>query len=114
MSMHLLDEGGWPYDDGEVSTEEMMLTGDEVGEWTSVPPTEDPWDDDAIALHAFAPHLLDDLDPLECAAITARFGIGGAPVRSLRDVSQEMGVPKEQLRAALGSGLAKIRSHLTA
>lgn len=110
--MHLLDEGGWPYDDGEVSTEEMMLMGNGDGASAGVPPTEDPWDEDAMTLHAFAPRLLDDLDPLERAAVTARFGLNGSEVRSLREVSQETGVAREQLRIALGSGLAKIRSHL--
>lgn len=109
-----MDEGGWPYEDGEASPEESMLTLCEGAVGASNPVTDDPWDHDAMALHAYAPHLLDDLDPVEQAAVTARFGIGGAPVRTLREVSRQLGLPHHEVRAAMGSGLAKIRSHLLA
>lgn len=114
MSIPRMDEGGWPYEDGEASPEEAMLTLSEGAVGASNPVSEDPWDEDAMALHAYEPHLFDDLDPVEQAAVTARFGIGGAPVRSLREVSRQLGLPHQQVRAAMGSGLAKIRSHLLA
>lgn len=81
-------------------------------ELESVGPIEDPYDDDLVALHAFAPHMFDDLDPLERAVVAARFGVNGVPVRSMRELRDELDLPTSRLREALGSGLSKIRSHL--
>lgn len=110
MSTYVTEEGGWPYPDtsltrrpnGTEPTDDIQSLADEPF---------DPYDDDAVALHAFAPHLLDDLDPLERSVVAARFGLG-VPVRSMKDLHQELHLPREQLREALGSGLAKIRKHL--
>lgn len=110
--MPVMQEGGWPYEDEEASPEEAMLRYSHGSAAAANPLTDDPWDEDAMTLHAYAPHLLDDLDPIERLAVSARFGIDGAPVRSLREVSRQTGVPHQEVRAAMGSGLAKIRSHL--
>jgi DNA-directed RNA polymerase sigma subunit (sigma70/sigma32) len=89
-------DDGWPYPDAE-------------GEL--VDPESGP-DDDLLSLRATPPHLFDDLEPLEREVISARFGLDGAPVRSMKELHAELGVPREQLRLALGSGLAKLRAQL--
>jgi DNA-directed RNA polymerase sigma subunit (sigma70/sigma32) len=58
------------------------------------------------------PHLFDDLDPLERRVIDSRFGLEGQPVRSMKQLHADLGVPRADLRQALGSGLAKLRNHL--
>ncbi len=89
-------EDGWPYPDAE-------------GELVD---PDGGLDDDLLSLRATPPHLFDDLDPLEREVISARFGLHGAPVRSMKELHADLGVPREQLRLALGSGLAKLRAQL--
>lgn len=112
MSLFQIDEGGWPYADGETSAEEELVASPEGNIFRAVLTADDPFDDDAVALHAFEPHLLDDLDELEREVICGRFGVNGCEVQSMKDLHHRLGVPREDLRAALASGLTKIRSHL--
>jgi DNA-directed RNA polymerase sigma subunit (sigma70/sigma32) len=86
---------GWPYDDGDGSATDT---------------TE--FDDDLVSLHAAAPHLFDDLEPVERQVVTARFGLDGNPVRSLKELQRELGMPRQDLRTAYADGLAKLRQHL--
>lgn len=67
---------------------------------------------DAVCLHAALDHLFDDLTPLEQTVLTARFGIGGAPVRTMKELHHDLGLTRHQVRDALESGLAKVRAHL--
>lgn len=90
-------EDGWPYPDP---------TRDQPADPVEI-------DDDALLLHAAPAHLLDDLDPLERRLITSRFGLDGAPVRSMKELQSELGLPRSDLRVALGSGLDKLRRRLT-
>ena len=92
----LADEG-WPYPDAELEV---------------VDPAGD-LDDDLLSVMTDA-HLFDDLDPLERRVIGARFGLGGTPVRTMKELRTDLGLPREDLRGAMGSGLAKLRAHLTA
>lgn len=92
----LADEG-WPYPDAELEV---------------VDPAGD-LDDDLLSVMTDA-HLMDDLDPLERQVIGSRFGLRGAPVRTMKELRHDLGLPREDLRTAMGSGLAKIRAHLTA
>jgi DNA-directed RNA polymerase sigma subunit (sigma70/sigma32) len=96
MSSYWPTEDGWPYPD--VEQEEADPHAD--------------LDDDLVSLRAGPPHLFDDLDPLERQVIESRFGLGGAPVRSMKQLQADTGVPRADLRDALGSGLGKLRSHL--
>jgi len=89
-------EDGWPYPDTD--RELVDLEGEA--------------DDDLLSLRAPPPHLLDDLDPLERQVVSARFGLAGTPVRSMKQLHHDTGRPRADLRLALGSGLAKLRSHL--
>jgi DNA-directed RNA polymerase sigma subunit (sigma70/sigma32) len=97
MSSYWPTEDGWPYADSE-------------REWADAEAAE--LDDDLISLKAPPPHLFDDLDPLERQVIASRFGLEGRPVRSMKQLHLDLGVPRADLREALGSGLAKLRSHL--
>jgi DNA-directed RNA polymerase sigma subunit (sigma70/sigma32) len=91
------NDDGWPYPDS-------------IGEW---PDQEGDIDDDLVSLRAGPPHLFDDLDPLERTVITSRFGLDGAVPRSLKELHNDLGVPRADLREALGSGLAKLRTQLS-
>jgi DNA-directed RNA polymerase sigma subunit (sigma70/sigma32) len=96
-----LGEDGWPYADADQDDGEIDLTD----------PAADV-DDDLVALHAVGPHLLDGLAALERAVITARYGLDGRAPQSMREIQRALGVPREELRAALGDGLAKVRTRL--
>ena len=89
-------EDGWPYPDADMEL---------------VDPDGGP-DDDLLSLRAAPRHLLDELEPLEREVITARFGLAGTPVRSMKQLLADLGVPRVQLRDAMGSGLAKLRGRL--
>jgi DNA-directed RNA polymerase sigma subunit (sigma70/sigma32) len=91
-------EDGWPYSDGN-------RPGDSLAD-----PTAEP-DDDLVAVQALWPHLLDGLDPLERRVVDARIGLHGEP-RSMKQIQRDEGMPRAELRLALGSGLAKLRLHL--
>lgn len=90
-------EEGWPYPDDDGGALEAGFDLDE----------------DALALHCLSSHALDLLDPLERQVLTNRFGIGGAPVRSMKQIQADTGRSREELRRALGSGLEKLRLQLT-
>ena len=90
-------EDGWPYPDP---------TGDMVDVDCDV-------DDDLVTVAADA-HLLDGLDPLEREVLCARFGLRGHLVRSMDELHEALGVALADLEAALDSGLAKVRVHLSA
>jgi DNA-directed RNA polymerase sigma subunit (sigma70/sigma32) len=88
---------GWPYADSGVEEEAMGAEPDV----------------DLLALTIPPPHLYEDLEPLEREVIRSRFGLAGTPVRSMKQLHADLGVPRADLRMALGSGLAKLRDHLT-
>lgn len=90
-------EDGWPYPD----------SGPEIVDLDAES------DDDLMSLQ-IPTHLFDDLEPLERAVIHGRFGLGGTPVRTMQELHAELGVPRPELRAALGTGLEKLRAHLVA
>jgi len=60
----------------------------------------------------FKDYWLDRHSTLERQVIESRFGLGGAPVRSMKQLQADTGMPRANLREALGSGLGKLRSHL--
>jgi len=96
MSFWATDDG-WPYAD----------TGPEEVD----PGAED--DDDLFSLRATPTHLFDGLDPVERRVVTARYGLGGEPARSIKELQRDLGLPKSELRGVLGSGLAKVRHNLS-
>lgn len=67
---------------------------------------------DALALHAPPPHLFDALTPTERTVLGARFGLGGQPVRSMKELHAELELSRHELREALASALAKLRDQL--
>jgi hypothetical protein len=87
---------GWPYDDAE----------------TDVPDRLGGPDWDVLALHARSPHLFDQLDPVERHVVRARFGLEDGGPRSMKDLRRETGLDHDQLRTALGAGIAKLRAEL--
>ena len=94
-------EDGWPYGDADADADEIDLVDHDADV-----------DDDLVALHVTGSHLLDGLDPLQRQVVAARFGLDGHPARTMRELQRELGLPREDLRHALGDGLAKVRSHL--
>jgi hypothetical protein len=71
-------------------------------------------DDDALCLAVPPPHLYDGLTELERRVLGARFGIGAAPPRSMKELHVELGLTRHEVRDALESGLHKLRARLTA
>jgi DNA-directed RNA polymerase sigma subunit (sigma70/sigma32) len=97
MSSYLWpNEDGWPYPDQE-------------GERADI---DGEMDDDVLMLKAPPPHLFDGLNPLERHVIASRFGIGGAPIVSMKQLHTDLDLPRADVRQALGSGLTKLRARL--
>lgn len=94
-------EDGWLYDDADADADELDLVD-----------LDADVDDDLVSLHVTGSHLLDGLDPLQRRVVAARFGLDGHPARTMRELQAELGLPRDELRNALGDGLAKVRSHL--
>lgn len=93
-------EDGWPYPDPEAR------------DATEVADPDFEVDEDLLSVRIPPPHLFDDLDPTERAVVSARFGIGGTPIRSMKELRADLGLARADVRSALESGLAKLRSHL--
>jgi len=91
---------GWPYPD---------VDADDGDNEEPVDPASDT-DDDLVSLHAAAPHLLDGLAPLERWIVVARFGLDGRTPRSMREIQHQLGLPRADLRYALGDALTKLRA----
>lgn len=69
---------------------------------------------DALCLAVPPPHLYDGLTPLERLVLGARFGLGAAPERSMKQLHTELGLTRHEVRDALETGLDKLRARLTA
>lgn len=89
-------DDGWPYPDSP--PEVVDLDGEA--------------DDDLLNLTAAPTQLLATLSPLEQEVVRARFGLGGHPLWSMRELAAATGLARGDLRDALGSGLAKLRMQL--
>jgi hypothetical protein len=96
VSVYWPTDDGWPYHD----------EGPELAD----PDAE--LDEDLLSLRLPAAHLLDHLDPVEQQVIAAHYGLAGPP-RSMKQLHMDLGMPRAELRAALGSGLAKLRAELS-
>ena len=97
MSTFWATEDGWPYPDA-------------LEDWVDL---DSESDDELLNLRIPPRHLFDSLNPLERQVIDARFGLEGMPVRSMKELLADTGLPREDLRQALGSGLAKLKIQLT-
>jgi hypothetical protein len=104
-SLSFFVDEGWPSDDG-------WPYADAAADEPDVVDLDGGPDDDVVALHVTGRRLFDGLEPLERTVLTARFGLDGAPARSMRELQRETGLPRDLLRTALGDGLAKVRSRL--
>jgi DNA-directed RNA polymerase sigma subunit (sigma70/sigma32) len=96
MSSFWQTEDGWPYADVE-------------GEQAD-PDAET--DEDLLSVRLAATQALSTLEPLEREVVDARFGLEGHPIRSMKQLKSDLGVDRADLRSALGSGLAKLRTTL--
>jgi DNA-directed RNA polymerase sigma subunit (sigma70/sigma32) len=94
---------GWPYPDADADVDLIEEPVD----------FDADADDDLVCLHVATPHLFDDLDPLERQVVLARFGLDGRPPMSMRDIQHKLGLPRPDLRTALGGGLTKLRNRVT-
>ena len=91
------NEDGWPYPDA-------------LGDFVDLAGEAD---DDLLSVTADN-HLFDTLDPIEREVVAARFGLRGHEVRSMKQLRGDLGIPSDDIRSALGSGLEKLRIHLSA
>ena len=94
-------EEGWPYSDVDTDDDELDMVDHDADV-----------DDDLVSIHVTGTHVFDGLTDLERQVVEARFGFDGGPGRSMRELQHDLGVPRSELRHALGDGLAKVRSHL--
>ena len=92
------NDDGWPYPDSAAE-----FADPDAGA-----------DDDALLLKAAPAHMLDRLEPLERHVVTAHYGLDGSPPRSMKELHVDLGLTRAEVRSALASGLAKLRSDLTA
>ncbi|MFP5318055.1 MAG: sigma factor-like helix-turn-helix DNA-binding protein [Acidimicrobiia bacterium] len=98
MSSYLWpSEDGWPYPDAEAE----------------VPDLSAGVDDDALLLRMTPAHLFDTLEPLERQVITAHYGLNGAAPRSMKELHNDLGLSRAEVREALAGGLAKLRTTLS-
>ena len=95
MSSFWATDDGWPYAD--TVDDAMELDGEPDEELLSL-----------LTSH----HVLDGLDDTERHVVAARFGLGGRPVSTMKELQASMGMPRDALRSALGSGLQKLRVNL--
>ena len=96
MRPYLWPEDGWPYPDPK----------------REEPDLDAGIDDDAMVVRGMGPRLMEFLDPLEREVITAHYGLGGSPPRTMKELHQDTGLPRTELREALAGGLAKLRTTL--
>ena len=89
-------EDGWPYPDA-------------LGDLVDVAGEAD---DDLLSVMVDR-HLLDSLDDVEREVVLARFGLQGHEVRSMKQLRGDLHLPRGEIRDALGSGLEKLRIHLS-
>jgi hypothetical protein len=94
------DDDGWPYPDPDVHAA------------IEIPDHALDIDDDIMCLRGPHPHLYDTLDPVERTVIAASFGLDGAATRTLDELGADTGLDAVALRAALESGLGKLRVEL--
>lgn len=95
MSSFWATDDGWPYAD----------TVDDLADLDGGP------DEELLSLLT-SHHLLDGLDETERNVVAARFGLGGRPVSTMKELQATTGMPRDVLRSALGSGLEKLRVNL--
>jgi DNA-directed RNA polymerase sigma subunit (sigma70/sigma32) len=93
---------GWPYPDTDAEVDQLEELVD----------LQADADDDLVWLHAAAPRLFDGLRPVERAVITARYGLDGREPQTIREIQHDLGVPRAELRVALGDGLSKLRGRM--
>ena len=96
MRPYLWPEDGWPYPDSK----------------PAVPARDSNIDDDAMVLRGMGTRLFDFLEPLERQVITSHYGLDGSPPRTMKELHHDTGLSRAELREALASGLAKLRTTL--
>lgn len=89
-------EDGWPYPDA-------------LGDLVDVAGEAD---DDLLSVRTDT-HLFDTLDGLEREVVAARFGLRGHELRTMSELHAELGLTDAAIEGALGSGLEKLRNHLS-
>jgi len=96
MSSYLWPEDGWPYADSKAE----------------LPDLDSNIDEDAVLLRSMGSKLFEFLDPLELQVITAHYGLDGSPPRTMKELHNQLNLPRADLREALAGGLAKLRATL--
>ena len=92
------NDDGWPYPDSAAELADPDAAAD----------------DDALLLKAAPSHMFDCLEPLERHVVTAHYGLDGGVPRSMKELHTELGLTRAEVRDALASGLAKLRTNLSA
>ena len=93
-------DGGWPDAEGDEPDEPEVV--DLTGEI----------DLDALCLHAPPPHLWEDLTPMERQVLRSRFGLDGGGEHTMKELHNELGITRTQVRNELESALQKLRTRL--
>ena len=90
-------EDGWPYPDA-------------LGDFIDLAGEAD---DDLLSVTVDT-HLLDSLDPIEREVVSAQFGLRGHALRTVAQLHDDLGLSDDRIESALGTGLEKLRIHLSA
>ncbi len=89
-------DDGWPYPDAGSDATDHSASLDE----------------DLMMVRSRPAHLLDGLSDLERQVITAHYGLDGQAPRTMKELHDELGLSRWELREALGAGLQKLRASL--
>ena len=89
-------EDGWPYPD------DLVEDTDHAADL----------DDDLVSLHADSIHLMDELDDAERQVIIAHYGLDGQAPRTMKELRNDTGMSRGEVRQVLVSGLEKLRSRM--
>jgi DNA-directed RNA polymerase sigma subunit (sigma70/sigma32) len=90
-------DDGWPYpDDPDVEASDHSADVD----------------DDLVSLRACPPHLWDELEAVERQVVTAHYGLDGRAPRTMKQLRDQTGMSRSEVRQTLVTGLEKLRSRM--
>ena len=97
----------WPGDAG------WPEAGDEEPDEPEVIDLTGEIDLDALCLHVPPPHMWEDLTSMERQVLRSRFGLDGGGEHTMKQLHDELGITRAQVRGLLESALDKLRTRLS-